>query len=99
MTEQQIEQVKALIAEHSNDELSKEEGMVYQVWEDGEITLQKSGSLLWQRNLHCTSMGYDRKLPIELFPHQNASGHGYMFSTREGCEAIRAFIREELMGY
>ena len=27
-------------------------GSVYQIWEDGEITSQKSGDLLWHRTLH-----------------------------------------------
>lgn len=37
----------------SNPNLRKEEGSVWEIWEDGEITLQKCGSLYGQRNLHC----------------------------------------------
>lgn len=33
-------------------ELRNEPGMVYEIWEDGEITLQKSGDLYGQRTLH-----------------------------------------------
>jgi len=37
---------------HSLAYAKEDGGMVYQVWQDGEITLQKAGSLLWQRSLH-----------------------------------------------
>jgi hypothetical protein len=33
-------------------ELTKQDGHVYELWSDGEITLQKSGSLYGQRTLH-----------------------------------------------
>jgi hypothetical protein len=36
---------------HKPEEITKS-GMVYEVWEDGEITLQKCGDLYGQRSLH-----------------------------------------------
>ena len=35
-----------------NPEHAQKAGSVWQVWEDGEVTLQKCGDLLWQRTLH-----------------------------------------------
>jgi hypothetical protein len=41
-----------------NEQLAKESGHVYQIWNDGEITLQKSGNLLNMRNLHTMESGF-----------------------------------------
>lgn len=46
-----------LLRRHHKPELERKDGMVYQVWEDGEITLQKSGHLMWQRSLHTIEEG------------------------------------------
>jgi hypothetical protein len=86
-----FEKLSAAIAEESNDSLSKEPGMVYQVFEDGEVTLQKSGDLLWQRTLHCIMPPFKEAVSPELFPHK-MNGHGYAFVTRDGAERIRALI-------
>lgn len=86
---------KALLAQHHNPDLAKADGHVYQVWEDGEITLQKCGELLWMRNLHCiTDALPDRRIAVELFP-DTYNGHGYIFTTRDGAEAVRAAIAGE----
>ena len=37
--------------------LPDQEGMVYMVWQDFEITLQRSGDLLWKRGLHTIRPG------------------------------------------
>jgi hypothetical protein len=42
-------------------ELRKREGMVYEIWQDGEITLTKSGSIYGQRNLHMIVPGLGHK--------------------------------------
>jgi hypothetical protein len=83
-----------LIAKHSKPHLAAEPGMVKQVWEDGEVTLQKSGDLLWQRSLHMIEAGFSTKLDIDLFPHKTSNGHGYIFTDDEGAAAIRAAIRD-----
>ena len=69
------------------------EAMVYQVWEDGEITLQKGGSLLWQRNLHCVAIGDDRKaLPRDALQHKY-DGHSFVFvGSYDGAEKARDLI-------
>lgn len=51
--------------------------MVYEVWEDGEITLTKGGDLFRQRSLHCIQPGGPNTLAVELLPMQNFNGsHG-----------------------
>jgi hypothetical protein len=66
--------------------------MVYEVWEDGEITLTKGGELYRQRTLHCIEPGNPNKAwPIELFPVNNGS-HGYVITDLNGAEAVRAAI-------
>lgn len=78
-------------------ELSKQQGMVFQVWHDGEITLQKSGELLWQRNLHCMESGFYHGIKAEQMPMQ--CGHnGYAFVTRDNAYKIRAAMREDEAG-
>jgi hypothetical protein len=74
-----IDQVNAM-----NDDNAANQPMVYQVWEDGEITIQKAGELLWQRNLHCVQPGCpDKTLPIDALCHKYNS-HSYIFcATRE----------------
>jgi hypothetical protein len=83
-----------LANELNNDEAAKKPGMVYQVWEDGEITLQKSGELLWQRNLHCIVPGLrlPKDKPELTFPHK-LNGHSYAFvNSEEDAQKIRAEI-------
>lgn len=55
-------------------ELKAEQGMVYEIWEDGEITLTKSGDLYGQRNLHCIVPGMNGIcVPLPEKRHNNHS--------------------------
>lgn len=55
---------------------AKNDGMVYSVWEDGEITLEKGGALFGQRNLHRMAGGDASKaLPIAAMPLKSGT-HG-----------------------
>lgn len=83
-----------IISLHSKPDLAKLPGMVRQVWEDGEITCQKSGELLWQRTLHCLEPGDAAKaVPLEWFPEYGREGkHAYIFTDEAGSEAVRAAI-------
>ena len=87
--------MKEFISSLNNDSLAREIGHVYQVWEDGEITLQKSGDLLWMRNLHSMEPGYPGSaIPVEDFPHQSGE-RGYVFVTEEKAYTIRKAILGE----
>jgi len=79
--------LQELINYHSHPEMAEQTGSVYQVWDDGEITLQKSGELLWQRTLHCIKWGLDYTDKECKWP-SSYNGHGYIFTDREGAEAI-----------
>jgi hypothetical protein len=87
-------ELKALITTHSHPELAEiDYEMVCQVWEDGEITLQKGGSLLNQRTLHTIDEGHpDHFVNAALFPHINTSGHGFIYTDRKGALAVRYAI-------
>jgi hypothetical protein len=62
-----------------------EGGHVCQIWEDGEVTMTKAGSLFNQRRLITISAGTDQALPVEMFPHRN-SKHGCIFSSYDAYE-------------
>lgn len=91
--EQHIDSIHAAIAANSKPELAQGPGqMVYQVWNDGEVTLQKCGDLLWQRTLHCDARGKASvAVAPEWFPSQY-NGYGYIFTDREGAYAVREAI-------
>lgn len=74
-----------------NDPSAKNQDMVYQVWEDGEITLQKGGDLLWQRTLHCIASG-TRPLPVDALVNKYGS-HSFIWCTNEvTAKQARALI-------
>lgn len=89
-------QLKEFIASHHKPELAKQPGMVWQVWEDGELTLQKSGPLLWQRNLHMIKSGICNAFTAEeIMPQMmENSTHGYAFIESEevGVEIRKAML-------
>jgi len=92
MTQSQIE---ATIKELHRPELAQLEfDLVYQVWEDGSITLQKCGELLWHRYLLCVQPGDPQKaIPIDYFPCTH-NGHGFIFADKHGAERLRSLILE-----
>ena len=54
-------------------------GMVCQVWEDGEVTLTKGGSLWGQRTVHTIKFGEAGKgIPFNKMPVQQSNKHGYV---------------------
>ena len=89
-------ELTALILKHYHPEMAEVPGMVYQVWEDGEITLTKSGDLLGQRSLHCINQGYDYQIPLSCFPgDNNGYDHASIYTDREGAETVRLAILKE----
>jgi hypothetical protein len=52
-----------------HDATAVNDHMVYEVWEDGEITLTKGGDLYRMRSLHLIKGGDESKsFPFECFP-------------------------------
>lgn len=77
-----IKQVSKLIKQADiKGEIAKDKpGMVYQLWEDGEVTLQKCGPLLGCRNLHMIGFpvkGLDLSL---MLPHRSGE-HSFVWLT------------------
>ena len=85
-------ELRDLITSKHQPELAKKPGMVWQIWEDGELTLQKSGELLWQRNLHSIKAGIV-VLTKDFMPVQEDK-HGYAFIANEevGNELRKAML-------
>lgn len=69
-------------------DLHKKVGMVCQLWEDGEITLQKAGDLYGQRNLHMIVPGKIVSIKGSEMPVPAHDGHGFAFieSTEKAAE-------------
>jgi hypothetical protein len=89
------EQILAVLAKVHKPELAKQPGMVWQVWQDGEITLQKSGELLWRRNLHMMTPGLKiRCVPADWMPsYQEGDVNTYAFvSSEEDAMIVRNMI-------
>lgn len=69
-----------LIAAHQPDLITRPEGgdgkHVAQIWEDGEFTLQKGGSLFGARHLHCIRGAHPdlidapMDLPLPMYKHK-----------------------------
>ena len=84
---------KELLEAH-NPKLAELPGMVNQLWDDGEITCQKCGELIWQRNLH----QFDSPIPAYRpngdswagFPIFNK--HSYIFASSADCVRIRQLM-------
>ena len=79
-----------LAQELHNPDYGKRVGHVFQVWEDGEITLQKSGPLLWQRTLHRVYPGnpsINVRMPVGLNNHSYA-----MVEDRDAAIKLREAI-------
>ncbi len=80
--------LKVIGLHHNPDEWHKS-GHVYQIWEDGEITLQKCGEWFNQRNLHCISGGGSRIVPMPI----KAGNHSYAFMpSMEIADAVQAMF-------
>lgn len=90
-----LSELVAFIASKHKPELSHKPGMVWQIWEDGELTLQKSGELLWQRSLHCIKGGLINSSHLKGKMPVNEKEHGYAFIESEAVgEEIRAKMVE-----
>ena len=61
--------IARVVAMH--DASAVEEHHVYEVWEDGEITITKGGDLYGMRNLHVLRFGdINKAIPSESMPVQ-----------------------------
>ncbi len=93
MTLQQ--QVDEVLAEHGRtiEEVKSVEGHCIQIWDDGEITSQKGGAILWNRTLHQAEPAVVPKIWIAL-EHQQGE-HYYAHVSRAGAEKIRELIKQD----
>ena len=79
-----------------HNEKAKDDHMVYEVWEDGEITLTKGGDLYGMRSLHLIKGGdVSKAWPADCFPVKFKNGHAcvQVFTGAE-AEAVSSLILE-----
>jgi hypothetical protein len=70
--------------------------MVYEVWEDGEVTLTKGGELYGRRGLHVDSYGDGGlALPFDSLPIKNSQHSRIWAASREDAYRARALILGE----
>ena len=89
----------AVMSYHQPELGQTENAHVYILFSDGEIGLTKCGSLLWQRGMHCTKMGYEQigqayvQIPNGKWPATH-NGFGYIMCTSEQAEMLRWYMGE-----
>jgi hypothetical protein len=95
MSEQEI--IAAVCALH--DTTAYRQPMVYQVWEDGEVTLTKGGELYGHRGLHVDSCGdAGLALPFDCLPVKNSKHCSIWAATREDAYRAKGLILGEGTG-
>lgn len=73
-------------------ELRKQSGMVYEVWQDGEVTLTKSGELYGKRSLHQIAPPISGPYSTVVFPIPG-TGNRSVAVSREGLyNVLRAIV-------
>ena len=82
----------AMVCALHNPEAVKE-AMMYEIWEDGEITLTKAGCLYGLRALHLISYGNEGlALPPDSLPIKNAKHSRIWAADRETATKARNLI-------
>jgi len=90
---QTYEDLIALIRDCHNPVLARKNGHVMQIWEDGEITRQRSGELLWLRPLD-TLLGGIPRLCLPMPVSFRDGLHFYAFVSKSDAIFIgRAIAR------
>jgi hypothetical protein len=85
----------ALLALHKPE--AHKNQMVYSVWEDGEVTVEKGGELFGQRKLHTVRFGGQKSVDYARLPYQNTlDGHGRIFVDNDIEAAAASLIIREM---
>lgn len=89
--------IEALAAKMNNPGLSKIHGGVDMIFEDGEWLWQKSGDLLWRRNLHIMQFACSGA-PFMAFPETTnvSKPHSYAFVSPSDAMVLRNEIYEHI---
>ncbi len=76
-----------------NPVLARKSGDVLQIWEDGEITSQKSGELLWMRGMRSLLGGIlNLRLPMPVSFRDGSHFYAYV-SDEDAVSIARAIVR------
>jgi hypothetical protein len=93
------EQVLAEVLKHHDPKLREIEGsMVSEVWEDGEHTSTKCGSIFRCRGLHTMTPGFQRDERVKEFFKQNFPNkegqHTSIFAPYDVADRLSALVSE-----
>lgn len=74
--------------QHQNDH------MVYEVWQDGEVTLTKGSDLWRQRSIHCIRMGVKKELamPVDRMPMTWGENGSIIVASNAEADAAHALV-------
>lgn len=98
----QYDHIKTVLAAYHKPHLiSSPEGgdgaHVCEIWEDGEVTLTKAGSLYGLRSLHMIAPPLSAALPLDVMPRLNRRGlHGTVVVRFDERKCVRSAIAEAL---
>lgn len=83
-----IDNLKRFLALHKPE--ARDNPMVFEVWQDGEVTLTKGDDLFRSRNLHCVAPGIGRNLvdPLALPNRLGVNGSIMVNTYAEAKEAL-----------
>ena len=84
--------IEKLLALHAANQW--ENDMVYSVWEDGEITLEKGGALFGQRSMHTIAQGLSQTQPYNALPVKNELHSRIFVVSHEHALLARQAIKE-----
>lgn len=90
---EKISELQGFIASRHKPEC-RERSMVWQVWEDGEVTLTKGGELWGLRSLHMMQGGHVSPFPLEVMPVQETRHSYAIVESEEVANEIRTAMRK-----
>ncbi len=81
-----------ILARHV-DPRKPEHMMIYEVWQDGEVTLTKAGDIFRCRNMHCCEPATgDDVIDVNLMPERLGKNGSICVLTHEDAMIIRDWI-------
>jgi hypothetical protein len=88
-------QLESFLALHRPE--AKDLPMVYEVWQDGEVTITKGGGLFGARNLHLVSPGLGRDIvdPLAL-PNRHGVNGSIMVNDRASAKEALIVLTGEV---
>lgn len=82
---------------HKPEQEIFQEDLIYQVWNDGKITIQRGKDKSWKNHMVAVELGDKSKaIPPRTFPCVTNVGDGFAYATKEDCQMISRIIKETM---